>query len=929
MKKRLSGLSKTAAAVQVLGLGLLLLISCNNILISPREGAGNGQTGTVTLSFGNGVEGARTLLPSGVSFKLYKLTITSESGQTKYEDVDSASPAPIELAPGTWNIHVDAYTDTGGINKAAEGDSEPFVISVDEITPVSITLNAVTGEGNGTLSVDISVASGVSYGFLSIFDGTDFNDPVEFFDGSNNTTFAYIGSGGLDLDIPLPAGQYRVRAEIYNEEGGGTYINEVAYIYSNLITGLAKVIGTGDFVAVTTISGTVQYQENGVDQSGYSLWVYTNPDGTGNSLGRTGIESSGAHTYTLKVPRPDKDVPLYFYIDNHNGIRSAADTLTLSANQLTAVKIISFNCNVKTLSGSISVTIGDFSPASVDLRAEKDGEYSSYNATVSGGSGTRTWTMNIPLDFSGTLNFNIHGYLMNGSPLSYSVSNIGSWISGSSTTGINLTASLVMVSGSFTVTENEGPVSGYTSISAYREETPGSGNYVYLEGLGFYEGAGAWTYVTKALSPAAAVRIEIRIENIGKISETIDLGTSNVTIEPKAYALVKVSGSFAVTENGYPVSGGSVQHITAYKELQVPPEWAGDVPVPLEWLEGSYSYDWTGTTCNWTFSTLGLSPAADVLIDISISTIGRTNLNIATERFNLGISNVTVPFKTYAYTVLSGSIGEVTVNGQPPDSVQVYTYSDGIWYYGSVSGTDWQISGIPGDFDGTLTIGVGAEYANVTYMQDTTVTWTSGFSTTDIFLGDVSYTVLSGSIGMVKVNGQPPDSIEVYAHASDGSYDNGSWVSSEGTWQVSGIPGDFDGTITIGVRVKYAGSWHEKDITTWSSGDSKEINLGNVSFSSMGGTVTTNGSSPLAQGELYVFGEMPDPESAPSPLGEAEIVNGNFSGFYDSSDGATLGYVAVVVKNGDHINYYVTSSKVTLGTSMSLNLSDMDKATGN
>jgi hypothetical protein len=275
MKKRLSVISKTAAAVPVWGIGLLLLllllISCKNILAPLPEwnAGGDGETGRALISFGNGVDGARTLLPSEVSFELYKLTIEpvapNVAGQVT-DSILSGSSADVALTPGAWKIHVDAFTDTGGTKKAAEGDSATFTIETNLTTPVSVALKAVSGPGEGTLAVDITGEDNglISYGTFRIFDGTEFTDPVSFYDGGSYTTSKGLGSSGLDLDISLPPGQYRVYAEIYNTENQAAYINEVAYIYSNLTTPLERVIEADDFTDMTTISGTVWYAENDV-----------------------------------------------------------------------------------------------------------------------------------------------------------------------------------------------------------------------------------------------------------------------------------------------------------------------------------------------------------------------------------------------------------------------------------------------------------------------------------------------------------------------------------------------------------------------------------------------------------------------------------------------------------------------------------------
>jgi hypothetical protein len=460
MKKRLFGLSKTAAAVQVLGLGLLFLISCNNIFVPPREeqAAGNGATGMVLLSLGNGVEGARTILPDSVSFQLYKLTIdpvAPTTGSTVSEDVTTASPS-IELAAGTWNIHVDAYTDPAGVNRAAEGNSETFTVTDNETTSVSITLSAVTNAGAGTLSVEI-ISDLISYGQLQIFGGTNFNAPVTFYNGLSDDTAVQISPGGLDLDISLPAGQYRVMVHIENNEGQAAWINEVAYIYSNLETPLVEFIEADDFIDLTTISGTIWYQENGVDQSGYQLRVFMNPEGRGGFLSDTHISGVGIQPYSLHVPRPEKNVTLYFHIYK-NGIFLTKESLTLIAGQSTATKDIVFNSSAIILSGTISLTVGGNPITVASLYAPYgDSEIGrSYSATVSGNA----WTMSIPSNFSGTLYFGLNGKY-DGQWYSDSA---GHWTSGSSTSGIDLSVSLITLSGTIGTVTVDGNAPSYVRV---------------------------------------------------------------------------------------------------------------------------------------------------------------------------------------------------------------------------------------------------------------------------------------------------------------------------------------------------------------------------------------------------------------------------------------------------------------------------------
>jgi hypothetical protein len=1096
MKKRLSGFSKTATAAQILGMGLLLLISCNNVLISPREGspAGSGETGTVLISFGNGVEGARTLLPSGVSFQRYDLTIEPvypSAGSVAHETISSGSSATIALAPGAWTIHVDAYTDTGGSNKAAEGDSEPFTVSANQTTPVTITLAALTGAGDGTLSVAISdkTSSVISGGSLRIYTGMDFTDPVAFNnEGWDNYTLSF-SSTEVDMDISLPVGQYRVAAVIYNNKDQRAYINEVAYIYSNLTTELVREVAAADFTDVTVINGTVRYQENGVDQSRYGLYISTDPEGNGNYLYSTYIASPGAQSYTLYVPQPDKNVTLYFSIYPENGLWFyAGDSLTLTANQASATKDISMNRSSITLSGSIgAVTVNGNAPDSVDVyarAADRD-----YWGSVSG----NTWEIpGIPDDFTGTLTIGVDA-LYDGRW--YQKDTNVTWTSGSSspTTGISLgdvAFNFITLSGSIgTVTVNGsaasfvsvyartsdhnsygGPVSGNTwEISDIPGDFTGTltiGVYAEHNGTGYSKDITTWTsgpsspttdislgdvaFNSIALSGSigavtvngsaqdsvsvyahtsdnnnyywgsvsgntweitnipydftGTLIISVRVEDNGiwreKDVATWTSGpsspTTGISLGDVAFNFIILSGSIgAVTVNGNVQDSvdvyahtsnysyhyrGSVSGAT-WEISGIPNDFTGTLIIAVEveyngtWREKDVA-TWTpgqSTTINLgpisfitlsgSIGTVTVSGSAPDYINVYARTANRDNywgsvrgnaweivipgdftgtLTIGVEAgYNgdwhqkdtnvtwtsassptTGISLGNVAFN---FITLSGSIGAVTVSGSAPDYINVYARTARDNYWGSVNGNTWEITNIPGDFTGTLTIAVGVEY-NGAWGEKDLATWTSGDSTT-INLGPISFITLSGSIGTVTVNGSSPEAINVYAHVADRNY----WGSLSGNaWEII-IPGDFTGTLAIGVELEYNGTWHQKDTTvTWTSGPSSPttgINLGNVSISlsPIGGTIINAPSSGTMYG-VYVLNLSQPPVtfsevSSQTPLGNADIDDGKFSGYVTS--GVASGYLLVVGFGISNPVYYITPSAVTLGTSMSLNMATM------
>jgi hypothetical protein len=713
MKKQLFGLTKTAAAL--LGAGLLFLGSCTNIIGPPREGEYTGNTGTVLVSFGNGIPGARTLLPASVSFELFKLTITPvapTTGSTVPQDISSGSSASIALDPGTWNIHVDAYTDGSGANKAAEGDSGTFTVSANTTTPVNITLKAVTSAGTGTLSVDISAeADSIIYGgWLEIYNGQDFNSPVTFYDGSNNTTSASISSAGPGLDISLPAGQYRVAARISNGNNQWVYINEIAYIYNNLTTELVKVVGSADFIDITTISGTVSYKENNIDKSGYSLSVSTNQAGTGMSLGNTYISNSGAQPYSFQIPRPDKTVTLYFFI----GQFYTGESITLSAGEISAAKNIAVDRSTITLSGTIGpVTVNGAPLDSIYITAHT----SDYSTNIQGSISDNAWEIGgIPTGFTGTLTIEVR-VSHNGSGYSKDVI---TWTSDSPTSGISL----------------------------------GDVAFITLSGT------------------------------IGTVTVNGQLSVPNrVSAHTSDYSTFR-DGS---------ISGGAW-------EIIIPADFSGTLIIRVEesYINNRYSKDDVAT---WTSG----SPTSGI---------------------NLG---------DIAFITLSGTIGTVTINGNTPDNVSVYAHpsSDGPGFSGSINGSVWELI-ISADLSGTLTIGVSVSYNGSGGQKDIT-TWTSGEPTTGINLGNVVLKTLSGTIGTVMVNGAPPDDVYIIAHSTsdDSTYFHGS--INGGVWEII-IPAGFTGTFSIDLGVNYNGSWSERNLTTWTSGEpTTGINLGNVNITTFAG----------------------------------------------------------------------------------------------
>jgi hypothetical protein len=303
--------------------------------------------------------------------------------------------------------------------------------------------------------------------------------------------------------------------------------------------------------------------------------------------------------------------------------------------------------------------------------------------------------------------------------------------------------------------------------------------------------------------------------------------------------------------------------------------------------------------------------------------------NSVTETITLGTSDYTISPKAYTFTVLRGTIGDVTVNGGSVSNVSIYAKnSSGNRYWGPTNNNDWEIH-IPGTVSGSLTIGVQAQYGGNWTEQDVD-TWNSSSSPSGISLGNVDFSlvILSGTIGTVTVNGGSAVNLSIYAKTSTNNY----WTPGDSPWQI-GLPNGFSGNATIGVQFGYNGGWYEKDLITQpvSGASIAGIDLGTptITLTPIGGTVTTNGSVLLDYGQLLVFdpaGGTPNEQS--QPLGYAEISNGTFSDYVVGS--MTTGYV--VIQSGG--NYYITGtglspSPVSIGSSMSLNLANMILVQGN
>jgi hypothetical protein len=438
---------------------------------------------------------------------------------------------------------------------------------------------------------------------------------------------------------------------------------------------------------------------------------------------------------------------------------------------------------------------------------------------------------------------------------------------------------------------------------------------------------GEWTIAGIPADFSGTLRFHIEAEYNGNYYITSNAGSwtpgESTSGIPLNASLITVHGSFTAKENASYLTDGPVG-ISAFRESVL---GSGNFDV---YLGGDTSPTWSGTTCSWTLGLAEVSPPAPVQLYINIGG------NSVTETIStLGTSDYTIsPTKNYNFTVLRGTIGDVTVNGNTPNFFYMLARTSDDQYYGISMDEEnnWHLY-FPEGLSETVTIEIQAEYAGNWSRQDI-YTWNPGSSPyTGIDLGDINVdigpVILSGTIGTGTVNECQASNVSIYAKTSDYTY----WTSGDSPWQI-GLPDGFLGDVTIGVQFEYNGGWYEKDVTTrMVSGLSiADINLGNpaFTFTSIGGTVTTNGTSPLNNGQLYVFDPSGVPEFESQPLGIAKIIDGDFSGYV--TGGFATGYV-VIFDAADASVVYISSQSgspapVSIGTSMSHNLSTMISVPG-
>jgi len=169
-EKRTMNNGKRAAFPFIILVFLFLIITgCPNPFTINEAGIPNGK-GSFSLTLTQG----RTILPQtpGLSdFAVYHLAFTPASGGSLLS-VDRTNATlltdQIILDPGTYNLTVDAYKDSGKSQLMARGILNGIVITAGQSTAKTVTLEALLTGGMGTFIWNITVPPNVTTATMKI-----------------------------------------------------------------------------------------------------------------------------------------------------------------------------------------------------------------------------------------------------------------------------------------------------------------------------------------------------------------------------------------------------------------------------------------------------------------------------------------------------------------------------------------------------------------------------------------------------------------------------------------------------------------------------------------------------------------------------------------------------------------------------------------
>ncbi|MDR2376984.1 MAG: hypothetical protein LBD96_11175 [Treponema sp.] len=232
---------------------LLFMGSCEDMLNSP-DGTGlvSPEKGCLTVQVAGG---ARTALPAGL-FDKYVLRFEYEGTEAyTHDDTEWSSTLAIDLEPGDWKIHADAYSDETLVGTG----NTAVTVEAGSVTPVTIRITTIkTGSGiKGTLKYTVSYpadSGGYTYeigeGDLGVLD-------IESWIDNSGTPILMPVTNGVEGTKELDAGVYLAAIQI-NETLQGTSVTRLSmvHIYGGQDTVLKINVGADEFTVIIPVTGT-------------------------------------------------------------------------------------------------------------------------------------------------------------------------------------------------------------------------------------------------------------------------------------------------------------------------------------------------------------------------------------------------------------------------------------------------------------------------------------------------------------------------------------------------------------------------------------------------------------------------------------------------------------------------------------------------
>jgi len=262
-------------------------------------------------SFSLRLSEGRTVLPTTPSlndFAVYNLAFTSTSGGSSVS-VDrtnaTLSTEQILLVPGTYNLTVNAYKDSGKSQLMARGSADDILITAGQNTARAVTLEAQLSGGTGNFSWNITVPQGVTIASMVI-------TPANVGGTYQQTVILSSEAGGSRI---LNSGQYSLIFNMEKTDGKSVEWNELLYVYQNLESSFTFTFTEAHF---SDSSYTVTYDSNGGSNVGQqsvlhggTLSAPTDPIKNGNTfVGWFTDNNTFANVYNF-ANTVTKDITLY------------------------------------------------------------------------------------------------------------------------------------------------------------------------------------------------------------------------------------------------------------------------------------------------------------------------------------------------------------------------------------------------------------------------------------------------------------------------------------------------------------------------------------------------------------------------------------------------------------------------------------------